>query len=143
MKITLRMRPSEDGEADKEVEEVEEVEEEDEEGGKRDNEDEDEDGGIANETDPEAEADPDTDPDTVLDPEIDPETASGVVLEGELDAELPPPFVGLIAVGLADCKPERVGVATINTSKHAIREWSVPSGLRPTESLAFRSWIDR
>ena len=59
MKITLRMRPSEDGEADKEVEEVEEVEEEDEEGGKRDNEDEDEEedeeGGIANEADPEAE----------------------------------------------------------------------------------------
>ena len=59
MKITLRMRPSEDGEADKEVEEVKE---EDEEGGKRDNEDEDEEedeeGGIANETDPEAEADP-------------------------------------------------------------------------------------
>ena len=53
------MRPSEDGEADKEVEEVKE---EDEEGGKRDNEDEDEEedeeGGIANETDPEAEADP-------------------------------------------------------------------------------------
>ena len=55
MKITLRMRPSEDGEADKEVEEVKE---EDEEGGKRDNEEEDEEGGIANETDPEAEADP-------------------------------------------------------------------------------------
>ena len=59
MKITLRMRPSEDGEADKEVEEVKE---EDEEGGKRDKEDEDEEedeeGGIANETDPEAEADP-------------------------------------------------------------------------------------
>lgn len=60
MKITLRMRPSEDGEADKEVEEVEEVEEEDEEGGKRDNEDEDEEedeeGGIANEADPDPEA---------------------------------------------------------------------------------------
>ena len=59
MKITLRMRPSEDGEADKEVEEGKE---EDEEGGKRDKEDEDEEedeeGGIANETDPEAEADP-------------------------------------------------------------------------------------
>lgn len=58
MKITLRMRPSEDGEADKEVEEVEEVEEEDEEGGKSDKEDEDEDEeggrGIANEADPEA-----------------------------------------------------------------------------------------
>ena len=59
MKITLRMRPSEDGEADKEVEEVKE---EDEEGGKREEEEEeeeeDEEGGIANETDPEAEADP-------------------------------------------------------------------------------------
>ena len=47
MKITLRMRPSEDGEAD------EEVKEEDEEGGKRDKEDEDGEGGrgIANEAD--------------------------------------------------------------------------------------------
>ena len=64
-------------------------------------------------------------------------------MEGDPDAELPAKWAAFWCIGLIDWEPDRVVLATINNYAKHSREWSVPSGLRPVESLAFRSWIER